>query len=210
MSVGDLIKGYTRNRDTLEERYNEMDSILDSLEMRFFRAVGNHDISNGVMADVYGERYALPYYHFIYKNVLFLIVSTEDPPPKANISDTQVNYMEKVLKDNKSVRWTFIFMHRPLFVEQEGKLHEAWEKFENMLEGRRYTVFAGHSHTYAKHEKNGQSYICLATTGGGSKLDGLGAGEFDHIVWVTMTDQGPRIANLLLDGIHDENVRVAK
>ena len=35
-------------------------------------------------------------------------------------------------------------------------------------------------------------------------------GEFDHIVWVTMTKDGPRIANLMLDGIYDENVRVAR
>ena len=33
---------------------------------------------------------------------------------------------------------------------------------------------------------------------------------FDEIVWVTMTDQGPRITNLLMDGIYDENVRVLK
>ena len=28
--------------------------------------------------------------------------------------------------------------------------------------------------------------------------------------WVTMTDQGPRIANLMLDGIYDENVGVTQ
>ena len=177
--------------------------------MRFFRVVGNNDISNGVMMDVYRKRYALPYYHFVYKNVLFLIVSTEDPLT-ASISDNQVNYMERVLQDNKNVRWTFIFMHRPLFVEQGGKAHQGWAKIENMLEGRQHTVFAGHWHTYEKHEKHSRSYICLATTGGRSNLSGIEAGEFDHIVWVTMTDQGPRIANLLLDGIYDENVRVAK
>ncbi|MDD9960887.1 MAG: hypothetical protein OXU70_02195, partial [Gammaproteobacteria bacterium] len=31
-------------------------------------------------------------------------------------------------------------------------------------------------------------------------------GEFDHVAWVTMRDDGPRIANVLLDGIHDEDV----
>ena len=210
MCVGDLIKGHTKDRDTVKHRFDEMDTILDSLEMRFFRVVGNNDIGNSVMADVYRERYTLPYYHFVYKNALFLIVSTEDPPPKANISDTQINYIKKVLQDTQSVRWTFIFMHRPLFVEQEGKLHEGWAKIENMLAGRGHTVFAGHWHTYAKHEKHGQNYIRLATTGGASNLSGIGAGEFDHIVWVTMTDQGPRIANLLLDGIYDENVNVAE
>ena len=32
-------------------------------------------------------------------------------------------------------------------------------------------------------------------------------GEFDHVVWVTMTDDGPVLANLLLEGIWDESVR---
>jgi hypothetical protein len=35
-------------------------------------------------------------------------------------------------------------------------------------------------------------------------------GQFDHVVWVTMTDAGPRIANLLLEGIWDEDVRTEK
>ena len=207
--VGDLIDGGTDNRDTLRQQYDEMDTILDALEMRFFRVVGNHDISNGVMTDVYSERYALPYYHFVYKNVLFLIVCTEDPPG-ANISDVQVSYMRDALENSRSVRWTFAFMHQPLFVEREGKLHEGWAKIEDMLKDRPHTVFAGHWHNYAKHEKHDRSYIRLATTGGASDLSGIAAGKFDHIMWVTMTDQGPRSANLMLDGIHDENVRVAK
>jgi hypothetical protein len=69
-------------------------------------------------------------------------------------------------------------------------------------------VFAGHTHDYLKSVRDGRRHIVLATTGGGSKLRGLAAGEFDHVVWVTMTPGGPRVANLLLDGIHDEDVRL--
>jgi hypothetical protein len=69
---------------------------------------------------------------------------------------------------------------------------------------------AGHWHRYGKYRKHMQSYIRLATTGGGSKLRGLEEGEFDHIVWVAMTDEGPRISNLMLDGIHDEDVNMAQ
>ena len=67
-------------------------------------------------------------------------------------------------------------------------------------------MIAGHRHTYTKFELNNTSYIVLGTTGGGSKLRGRAFGEFDQVAWVTMTDQGPRIANLLLDGIWDENI----
>ncbi len=203
--IGDLIEGNTFDLDQLNKEYNEMDSILNSLEMRFFRVVGNHDIGNEVMLNRYRERYSLPYYHFIYKNVLFLVVSTEDSIP-THISNDQVAYMEKALDENKKVYWTFVFMHKPLFIEQEGEVHEGWIKIENMLADRPHTLFAGHTHVYAKYEKYGQSYINMATTGGISDLAGVEAGRFDHIMWVTMTEQGPRMANLLLDGIFDENM----
>ncbi len=58
--------------------------------------------------------------------------------------------------------------------------------------------------TVARAVRNGKSYIRLATTGGVSTLDGPIVGTFDHIVWVTMTDDGPVMANLLLEGILDD------
>lgn len=209
MCIGDLIEGNTYDLNQLNAEYNEMDSILNSLEMRFFRVLGNHDIGNEVMANLYHERYRLPYYHFVYKNVLFLAISTEDSIP-THISNDQVAYMEKALGENEDVRWTLVFMHKPMFVEQQGEIDKNWAKIENILTDRPHTVFAGHTHAYAKHEKHSQSYINLATTGGVSNLTGLETGRFDHIIWVTMTDRGPRIANLLLDGIFDENVRTAE
>jgi hypothetical protein len=47
----------------------------------------------------------------------------------------------------------------------------------------------------------------LATTGGGSALRGPIFGQFDHVLWVTMTDDGPVMANLMLDGIFDKDFR---
>ena len=82
-----------------------------------------------------------------------------------------------------------------------------WARAEEALRGRKHTVFAGHWHTYTKYIRNDSRYFILATTGGGSSLRGPRHGSFDHVVWVTMTDEGPRIANLMLDGIWDEDVR---
>ncbi len=211
--VGDLIEGYTTDPEVLDRQFDEIDDILGGLEMRFFRVAGNHDITNSVMLEVYRERYGSPYYHFLYKDVLFLVVSTEEVDKPSRIDKAQVAYMQNALRDHPDVRWTFVFMHNPLFVDWKGRpppLSEGWTQIENALKGRPHTVFAGHRHQYAKYEKQGQSYIHLATTGGGSRLRGTAHGEFDHIVWVTMTGTGPRIANLMLDGIFDENVRPAK
>ena len=205
--VGDLIKGYTQDIAKLNSENDVFDDIVNRLDMRFFRVVGNHDISNDAMTDLYRQRYGHPYYHFVYKDTLFLVINTEDPPQKG-ISDTQGVYMNQALADNPDVRWTLVFMHKPLFVEEAKHPHPGWQKIEDQLKNRRHSVFAGHWHQYAKYTKNDQCYIRLATTGGGSKLSGIEQGEFDHIVWVTMTDDGPRLANLMLDGIHDQNVRV--
>ena len=45
----------------------------------------------------------------------------------------------------------------------------------------------------------------LATTGGASRLAGIWEGQVDQVTWVTMTDKGPTIANLALDGIAGDN-----
>jgi hypothetical protein len=81
---------------------------------------------------------------------------------------------------------------------------------EELLRDREHTVFVGHRHHYVKYERNNGKYFMLATTGGGSSLRGPRLGEFDHVVWVTMTSDGPVVANLHLDGILSENVVTEK
>ncbi|NLF31899.1 MAG: hypothetical protein GX591_13550, partial [Planctomycetes bacterium] len=49
-------------------------------------------------------------------------------------------------------------------------------------------------------------YIRLGTCGGASAMDGPAYGHADHFMWVTMTPEGPRIANILIDGVYDENM----
>ena len=209
MSVGDLINGGTDDLTVLKREYDEFDEMVGGLDSRFFRVAGNHDISNPAMLKMYQERYGHPYYHFVYKNVLFLVLNTEDDRKKA-LGETQIAYMQDVLAKNKDVRWTFVFMHKPLFAAKNPDFQKSWAPIEKRLADRPHSVFAGHWHRYGKWERHGQSYIHLATTGGGSGLAGTTSGHFDHIVWITMTDKGPMIANLLLNGIHDENVTLGK
>ena len=73
-----------------------------------------------------------------------------------------------------------------------------------MLGDRAYTFLAGHEHVYHYEEEANaphQHRITLASTGGVSNLRGTDYGSFDHFVWITMTEEGPVIANLLLDGV---------
>jgi len=51
--------------------------------MPFFRTEGNHDIANAVAQQVYRDRFGATYYSFVYKNFLFIVLDSEDPPRAA-------------------------------------------------------------------------------------------------------------------------------
>ena len=213
VSVGDLIEGYTEDQSRLDREWDEFEQFIDQLETPFFYAVGNHDMSNAVMAKTWQRRFGPSYYRFMYKDVLFLVLNSElfgmvsDPKsavPGPWTQAEQLAFIERTLAAHPDPRWTIVIIHQPLW--DYDPVRGDWPLVEDMLGDRDYTVFAGHFHRYVKHVRNDRKYITLATTGGGSNLRGPVYGEFDHIAWITMTDDGPRIANLLLDGIHDEDV----
>lgn len=206
MSVGDLIEGYTEDTARLNWEWNQFNGFIDSLQMPFFYIPGNHDMTNKVMKEKWEELFGRAYYHFIYKEVLFLCLNSEDNyrgAGRGTIDDEQYKYVKDVLNKNKSVKWTMLFMHQPLWNQQDTK---RWKDVEILLADRKHTVFVGHNHRYRKYDRNNGKYFVLATTGGGSSLRGPNFGEFDHVVWITMTNNGPIVANLLLEGIWDENV----
>ena len=213
VSVGDLIEGYTEDQARLDREWDEFEQFISELETPFFYAAGNHDMSNAVMAATWQRRFGPSYYRFVYKDVLFLVLNSElfgmvsDPEsavPGPWTQAEQLGFIQRTLAEYPDPRWTIVIIHQPLW--DYDPVRGDWPLVEEMLGERDYTVFAGHFHRYVKHIRNDRKYITLATTGGISNLRGPVYGEFDHIAWITMTDDGPRIANLLLDGIHDENV----
>jgi len=220
MSVGDLIQGYTKDEKLIDKEWDELQGLVARLQMPFFYVPGNHDMATKPEKQEWLRRFGANYYHFIYGDVLFLCLDSEDGEP-VGLSDNQLKYFNKVLADNKDVRWTLVFLHRPLWLYTEAQSPSTtstetaskpgaqnWAEFENLLKGRKHTIYAGHVHNYVKYVRNNSKYITLATTGGGSPLRGVdGYGEFDQVVWITMTDDGPIMANLMLDGIRDENLR---
>ena len=237
VTVGDLIEGYTTDKAEIHRQWDHFDQRVAKLNMPFFYLAGNHDISNPELKEVWRERRGRPYYHFVYKGVLFLMLNTEDmsrrefrqanallkdkaalekkfDSDKGNgtqagvisgfISQAQVDYFKRIIHDNPEVRWTFIFMHNPMW---QGAGSDALREIESFLGDRPFTAFSGHSHAYKHFGDRGKSHIRLGTTGGGWSSDKWipdDASKFDHIVMVTMKEDGPIIANLKLEGILNE------
>lgn len=212
VSVGDLIEGYSEDPGAWALEWSEFEGHINKLQMPFFLCVGNHDTSNIPMGNEWKRKFGRTYYHFLYRDCLFLVLNSEDPPCTKEIefqfSEAQQRWVAQVLAENKDVRWTYVFMHKPTWTYPKVDFVKlGWQSIEDSLQGRKYTVFAGHKHEYGKYIRHGMEYYMLATTGGASKLTGIADGRFDHFVWVTMKDEKPVIANVLLDGVESSDVR---
>jgi hypothetical protein len=164
-----------------------------------------------VWKDYFGDR---TYYSFTYKGCLFVVLNGQEgrldwAHIRESITERQYAWLRETLARHEDARWTFLFMHQPdIWGTRE------WAKLEReALLQRKYTVFAGDWHNYFHIRRHGRDYYVLSVAGGvgseayrrkekdRSKLYGLEYGEFDHITWVTMTDGGPKVVNLRLDGI---------
>ena len=240
LSVGDLIDGDSEDRGKLGREWDSFDARASKAHAPVFYVGGNHDLTNQTMREVWAERYGSRYYHFVYKNVLFLVLDTEDytdkriqeiylarvayikvrhgdQPERAQemeyyqmpermtgeIGPDQSNYFQEVIADHPDVRWTMLFMHKPVWQRDDEPDFSA---IVSALADSPYTVFNGHFHTYSHTVRNGRDYIMLGTTGGSQDADN--DMSFDHVTLVTMTEDGPSIVNLKLKGILDKTGHV--
>ena len=113
-----------------------------------------------------------------------------------DISAAQAAYMQRAIAEHADVRWTFLFLHKPVWGDPTD---EDFKAIERALAGRPYTVFSGHLHSLALRERLGREYYTLGTTGGSQNPRDPMA--LDHLTLVTMTNDGPAITHLRLEGI---------
>lgn len=239
LSVGDLIDGGTEDTLKLKKEWDWFDYRTSKLNMPFFHLGGNHDLTNPIMREFWKNRFGPRYYHFIYENVLFLMMDSEDYEknrmleiykarakalqmidgeiegvyeeseyyhmPERRIggmSSDQFEYYKKVLEKNPNVKWTFVLMHKPLWMREDDK---GLGKLEDLLSNRPFTVINGHFHSFSHRKKNGRDYTILGTTGGLQNVKDSMA--FDQVTLIRMAKK-PVITHLRMDGILDETGKV--
>lgn len=239
LSVGDLIDGGTEDSLQLQNEWDFFEARASGLRMPFFHLGGNHDLTNLKMREFWSKRFGPRYYHFLYDDVLFLMLDSEDYPearmqqiyqardtalrimdgllegkyeestyyhmPERNLggmSDEQLRYFREVLLRYPDVRWTFLLMHKPLWLLEDGmglsRDSAPLEALETALQGRNYTVINGHFHRMSHRKRLGMDYLILGTTGGSQSPGDSTA--FDHVSLVRMSDP-PVITHLRMDGI---------
>ncbi len=82
IGVGDLIEGEITDHEKIAHEWDSFDERAERSRAPVFYVGGNHDLANPEMWKVWEERYGTRYYHFVYKNVLFLVLDTEDNSPE--------------------------------------------------------------------------------------------------------------------------------
>jgi UDP-2,3-diacylglucosamine pyrophosphatase LpxH len=240
LSVGDLIEGYHDDPAVIAKQWEDVERSIAKLLCPFVYCVGNHDLNNPATVEAWRQRRGPIYYSFAYKNALFLMLCTEDPPlalpaktipayysmvevmnsdpEKAmrdmnsfiaspeilsareianvvNISDRQVAWVRDILARHPNPQWTFVVMHKPGWKTQDNQ----FAKIQAMLADRPHTVIAGHTHYFTHEVIDGHDYINMATCGGIRQRPG--PGSIDHIINVTLTQNGPLYANIRLTGL---------
>lgn len=224
--VGDLMEGVINHKDFdsaaagIKKQSDELDGFINSLDMRFYHVVGNHDINLGwpgnnhahhATKQEWEKRHGKTYYDFMYKGCHFVCLDSMDGRdgrlPVQGISDEQYAWAKKAILDHQDARWTFIFMHMPL-----DWMSDKFLQFEQEINHVNYTLFCGDWHNHIKAVRHGKNYYMLGTSGGvidalGIIHDDLRYGVMDAVTWVTVTDQGPVIANLQLAGIFGDDLQ---
>ncbi len=82
VNVGDLIDGGSEDTSELNRQWDDFDARADKATAPIFYAGGNHDLTGQILRDVWRQRFESLYYYFIYKDVLFLVLDTEDNSPE--------------------------------------------------------------------------------------------------------------------------------
>lgn len=117
-----------------------------------------------------------------------------------HISEAQVTYFEEAIAANPDV---FCLLHAPPYYSPTAAVRDPgnFVKIEALLGDRPFTCFSAHTHTYHYDVRNGNDFKTTATSGG---MNFVRPGAMDHVVWVTITKEGPKIVNLLMSGIMDK------
>jgi hypothetical protein len=198
VSVGDLIEGYTYDRNEILKQWDVFNKSVAKLEMPFFYAAGNHDLTNEMMKEVWHEKYGKAFYSFKAGKALFLVLNVYDLENKG-FSENQISYFETTLKNHPLNEPVFVVLHDPFW--NLTRL-EGYNELKTMLNQRNAIWFCGHEHRYLHREFNGQPHYMLAGFASGSYLESdPSLGVFHNFLHVSVDETKVRIANMELEGL---------
>lgn len=198
MCVGDLVEGYTKDKDVIDGQWERFNGSLAKLEVPFFYMAGNHDVGNPVLQQDWDERFGTAYYTFTVNSDLFIVLNTFEPDVDG-ISQQQADYLkEKILAHPKENR-LFVFSHDALWLKFD---EHGIKELAPLLQERNTTYFCGHEHRYLNKTHLGQQHYMLAGVATGDPgMRGIELGEFHNLMYATSSPSKFSLSNIKLEGL---------
>ena len=174
INVGDSIQGGSDS--TAESEWRELRRLWDRHPYPLYFTPGNHDIWSEASRRIYvKETGHAPPYSFNHQNTHFTILDNSDG---LNLSERQMQFLERDLEENKDRRPKFVFFHEPLwliplkFQSGDFPFHRLAKKY-----GVDFVV-SGHGHQFVSMARDGVAYLEIGSSGGRLKGQGFDKGWF--------------------------------
>jgi UDP-2,3-diacylglucosamine pyrophosphatase LpxH len=193
MNVGDLIEGYTKSHDTLEQEWDTIIRLLHNTGTYYRLTPGNHDITDVMSETVFVRHFGNPYYSFNYNGSHFLVIDNSRWDSAGAMPAAELEWIDRDLALNRLSRWTFVFMHRSYWTSalRQGKaerLHDIFKRY------RVNFVFSGHDHFYCSALWDSIHYIQVGPSGSRYKEYGdEERGAFQNYLRVHVADSSVRL-----------------
>jgi 3',5'-cyclic AMP phosphodiesterase CpdA len=174
INVGDTIQG--GNDATAEAEWRTLRPIWDRYKLPQFFTPGNHDIWSAISGKIYEKQTGHPaFYSFNFQDAHFTVL---DNSQTENLSDQQMEFLERDLQQNKDRDPKFVLFHKPfwlipvMFRSGHFPFHQLIQKY-----GVGY-VISGHGHQFVRGVQDGIVYLEAGSSGGKLKGQGFERGWF--------------------------------
>ncbi len=200
IQVGDLIHGYTHNKEQLRKEWQRFKGQISLLQAPFYPVPGNHDVVTNEAEEIYLETWGKGklLYSFDRGSSHFVILNSWWGDEDDRVMEWQRKWLDDDLKKfsnqfsdqeikSKSI---FVFIHSPLWkypLESEGK--KDWELVHNILV--KYPVklvVGGHTHEYVWERIDGINYLVINSAG--VKNENVIGGKFSAFMNVVVQSNG--------------------
>jgi len=192
----------------------------------YIPVLGNHEKNAKMFFDIFRQSEKQRYNSFVVGDVLFLMLDSEAPAdatePDARLAymNTQKEWVEKALNENKAVGFVFACFHKPLYSVKKSRVAESKERKEfwgDLFERHGVqVVFCGHDHHYHRAVHGGTQYI--TSGGGGAPLypieepqpETVTTKQIEHFVVVDVALDKITLKAIDIDGNEIEHFDIAK